>query len=330
MVPTTEPDALPDLGAADRAAGVLLGLACGDALGAPYEFGPPLGPEVPVHMHGGGPFGWSAGEWTDDTQMAVPLLVAAESARLVGEELLDRLDDVATAWVDWSRHASDVGAQTRSVIAAAVAANDISAAGLAQHAREHHYRTGRSGGNGSLMRTAPVALAYLAEADRLVEAARSVSEMTHFDPDAGDACVLWCLAIRNAVFSGELSLEAGLTFLPTPRRDLWAHRIAEAEVEEPVAFANNGWVVHALQCAWSAICRSDSAEPEFRLRTALENAVRAGGDTDTVAAIAGSLIGAGLGWSAFPADWTDVVHGWPGLTGLELAARGLAIADGAL
>ena len=41
-----------------RAAGVLLGMACGDALGAPFEFGLPLGPDFPVAMKGGGSMGW--------------------------------------------------------------------------------------------------------------------------------------------------------------------------------------------------------------------------------------------------------------------------------
>ena len=44
-------------------AGSLVGLAAGDALGAGYEFGPPLN-VIPV-MKGGGPFGWEPGEWTD-------------------------------------------------------------------------------------------------------------------------------------------------------------------------------------------------------------------------------------------------------------------------
>ena len=64
----------------DRAAGVLIGMACGDALGAGYEFGPPLGPDVPVTMTGGGSFGWAPGEWTDDTSMAIAI---AEPADLV-------------------------------------------------------------------------------------------------------------------------------------------------------------------------------------------------------------------------------------------------------
>ena len=67
----------------DRAIGVLLGTAAGDALGAPYEFGPPRGPELEVAMVGGGAFGWGPGEWTDDTSMAMAIAeVAATGADL--------------------------------------------------------------------------------------------------------------------------------------------------------------------------------------------------------------------------------------------------------
>src|SRR5690606_24040489 len=61
---------------------------------------------------------------------------------------------------------------------------------------------------------------------------------------------------------------------------------------------------------------------------AIENAVRCGGDTDTVAAIAGSLLGARWGASAVPVTWRRVVHGWPGLTVTELGLRGFAVATG--
>ena len=64
--------------------------------------------------------------------------------------------------------------------------------------------------NGSLMRTAPVALAYLDDEAGLVAAARKVSELTHYDADAGDACVLWCTAIRHAVLTGQLDVRLGL------------------------------------------------------------------------------------------------------------------------
>ena len=104
------------------------------------------------------------------------------------------------------------------------------------------------------MRTAPVALAYLDDEAALVEAARAVSELTHYDPDAGDACVLWCTAIRHAILTGKLDVRIGLGHIDIDRRDLWASRLDEAETSQPSAFAaKNGWVVAALQAAWSAI-----------------------------------------------------------------------------
>ena len=90
---------------------------------------------------------------------------------------------------------------------------------------------------------------------------------------------------------------------------------------QPSDFTNNGWVVEALQGAWSAITttpipQDDPATGVFRadhLRLALDAAVRGGDDTDTVAAIAGGLLGAVYGASAVPAEWRRVLHGWPGL-----------------
>ena len=173
------------------------------------------------------------------------------------------------------------------------------------------------------MRTAPVALAYLDDETALVEAARAVSELTHYDPEAGDACVLWCTAIRHAILTGKLDARIGLGHIPSERRDLWASRLDEAETSQPSAFAaKNGWVVAALQGAWSAIVNTpvpveDPASEVFRadrLRLALEAAVRGGGDTDTVAAIAGGLLGAAYGASAVPSRWRLALQGWPGLT----------------
>ncbi len=60
----------------DRIRGCLLGLACGDAVGTAVEF-KPRGTFPPVtDMVGGGPFGLRAGEWTDDTSMALCLVTS--------------------------------------------------------------------------------------------------------------------------------------------------------------------------------------------------------------------------------------------------------------
>ena len=93
----------------NRAAGVLVGLAAGDALGAGYEFGPAF--DGPVAMIGGGPFGWEHGEWTDDTQMA--LCIAEQAA--TGDLDLDALGD---RFIAWANEANDIGNQTRAMLSA--------------------------------------------------------------------------------------------------------------------------------------------------------------------------------------------------------------------
>ena len=66
----------------DRAAGVLLGGACGDALGVPYEFAAPPPAGVLAEMTGGGLGDFAPGEWSDDTSMAVAIAeVAARDSR---------------------------------------------------------------------------------------------------------------------------------------------------------------------------------------------------------------------------------------------------------
>ena len=299
----------------DRAAGVLLGLACGDALGAGYEFGPPLPAETPVQMKGGTGFGWAPGEWTDDTSMAVPLARVAAAGLDLRDEAV--LDDIVAQWVDWARTAPDVGIQLRAVLSK----TEPTASAVRVVAKAHHDLRGRSAGNGSLMRTAPVALAYLDDPAALAEAARLISDLTHFETDAGDACVLWCLAIRHALLFGALDLRVGLDALPADRRDLWESRFAAAETSMPSDFPHNGWVVEALQGAWSAISNTQATDATH-LRLALESAVRGGRDTDTVAAIAGGLLGARWGASAVPAPWRRIVHGWPGLTAKDLVVLG--------
>ncbi len=298
----------------DRACGVLLATAAGDALGAPYEFQPARGKEKDVAMVGGGGFGWAPGEWTDDTSMAIAIAeVAATGADLRDDAAQNA---IVERWYGWSRSAKDVGVQTSNVLGA-LGAQGVSAANAKDASRRLHERTGHTAGNGSLMRTAPVALAYLDDEAALVVAARAVSELTHFDPDAGDACVLWCCAIRHAVLTGALDVRIGLRHLDRGRRDLWSARIDAAESARPSEIPRNGWVVAALQAAWSAITTTDTGEglPADHLARGLDAAVRAGNDTDTVAAIAGGLLGAAYGASAVPAHWRRLLHGWPGLVG---------------
>lgn len=308
----------------DRACGVLLGAAAGDALGAGYEFAH-IDPDLFPEMIGGGLGGFAPGEWTDDTAQAVAIAwVAADGLDLRTPEALDR---IAQGFADWfADNPPDVGVQTRVVLS--LAGRNPSGVEMTAAARAVHEQSGRSAGNGSLMRTGPVALAYLHDPIGLVEAAMGVSALTHHQDVAQEACALWCLMIRHAVLTGEYPrFDQVAEWMPNA--DRWRELLAEAESHEPSQCTNNSWSVGALQAAWSAIANAPLAGGEYdcgQLVETLQSAIRIGGDTDTVAAIAGGLLGARWGMSAIPADWRRILHGWPGLRGRDLEELACLIA----
>lgn len=276
-------------------------------------------------MIGGGLGPYAPGEWSDDTQMAAVIALVAADRGLCDPTALDA---VVQGWLDWLHGgATDVGSQTRQVLdVVASRPGERPAPRAREAARELHPRTGRTAGNGSLMRTVPVALTFLGDPAALTTVARAVSDLTHADPLAGDACVIWCHAIRLAVLEGAMpDLAELVTALPVERRDRWAGWIAEAEERPPWDFAPNGFVVTALQAAWSAI--RHPVGDGGPLVASLTSAVHAGDDTDTVAANAGSLLGAAHGSSALPPEWLADVHGWPGLRAEDLRDLAFGVAD---
>ena len=178
-------DITRDDGLLDRAAGALVGAAAGDALGAPYEFSVP-GPGADIEMHAD--HHWELGEWTDDTAQAVGIAEVAATGSLdpvaVGQRFLDWFHD----------RPKDVGISTSAVLRAAASADDLPRAAADYFAANPR----GAAGNGTLMRTSPVALACLGDDDAVAEHATRISLVTHGDPLAAEACVLWCVAIDRA------------------------------------------------------------------------------------------------------------------------------------
>jgi ADP-ribosylglycohydrolase len=311
----------------DRAAGVLLGCAVGDALGVPFEFKPAQKfstRDLPLGMPGGGPFNFGPGEFSDDTQMSLCIArVAYDGHDVSGGDGLDR---VATAFLGWYRSGPrDVGGQVSAVLSGAAKLRHP-AAGLTARAADRFRRApGGSGGNGSLMRTSPIALRYLDDPEKMTAAARAVSALTHADPDTLNACVLWCHIIRAAVLTGDPhgGVADGLAALPEGDRARWSALLNEAAVRWPEDFPNNGWVVGAVQAAWSAVTLGLEEEGYENGITA---AVGCGKDTDTVAAIAGAVLGATFGASGIRPDWRSEVHGWMGVNGADMIRIGTKIA----
>lgn len=233
--------------------------------------------------------------------MSYPIsLIAAR-----GDDLLEHIPELIGAWRDWlAQGPRDVGVQTRNVLSGL---NSDSEEEARSTSVKFLARTGRAAGNGALMRTAPVALAYLQDINAMSTAARRVAQLTHFEDDAWQSCVLWCASIRHAILEGELEYKAGLDLLPEDAKKLWEGRIDEALDSSPRDFPNNGWTVHAFQAAIAVINTTQTA-PE-----ALLMAVKAGGDTDTLSCIVGALAGAFYGVSSLPQKWKSEVHGWPGI-----------------
>ncbi|MDP9331869.1 MAG: ADP-ribosylglycohydrolase family protein [Actinomycetota bacterium] len=303
----------------DRAAGALVGLAAGDALGAGYEFGPAF--STAPEMIGGGIGSWDSGEWTDDTQMA--LCIAEVTA--TGCVDVDAIGDHFLQWLEGGP--KDVGIQTRAVLSGAKHGRDLPASAASHF--EHNPRG--AAGNGSLMRTAPLALAHLGDDAAIEPSAMAVSQLTHGDPLAGEACVLWCIAIDRAVREGRLDgVNDGIALLPASSRDRWREIIDVAESSPPDSFSPNGFVIPAFQAAYAAICQTPIPErmPCLHLQRALERAVQIGNDTDTVAAVAGQLLGARWGASAVPLRWRRLLHGWPNYRSRDLTRLAVLSARG--
>ena len=310
----------------------MLAAAAADALGAPYEFRRPLAASAELGMTGGGVFGWKPGEWTDDTQMALALL----SPLATGNRRVDAVEENFLAW--FASEPRDVGSQIRAVLGVGPP--------LRESATQYHRLHPDGSGNGALMRIGPAALSFPGRPGQIATYARATTELTHSHVDCIDASVIWAVAIEHTIHAAPGSDERwdfaeairhALGRVPKARRQWWLQLIDEACVRPPEEFhATNGWVIHAFQAALSAIVNTpvpEGAAPCRHLIIAIEAAVRAGGDTDTVAAIAGALLGARWGATAVPLAWDSVLHGKrlygrPDLHGIDLTNMARRAANG--
>lgn len=296
-----------------RALGAVIGSAVGDALGAPFEFGPEnaFSARFPAPGHGGemcGGGGWDPGEATDDTQMAV----------LVAESLLEHggleLPDVFRRFRRWAAaEPKDIGLQTEAVLSSGDPW-DLAAA--------LHFQTNqRAAGNGALMRAAPSAV-YFAPAgrDATMDAARRLSALTHGDRAAWEGTAILHELIRVALTGADplSALPDTLTAVHPDHRGRYATVLApDWHPDQATEFNGAVW-----PCLGSAVWA-------LRTTTSYEEAVRTaidlGGDTDTVAAVTGALAGAVHGVADIPTRWTEPLHvPLPGFGGRILRATELA------
>lgn len=278
----------------ERARGALLGLACGDALGAPFEGHPAVSTAELA--------AWAAAQAplrvTDDTVLALVLAEhLAEHGCQVDQDAL--VLQFAHAWA--ADPGRGYGAGVRALFAQVLAGSPWREASAVQFGG-----TG-SLGNGAAMRVAPVGFVD-ADLSRVAEVARRTAVVTHAHPlgQVGavvQACTValaaasepgdpvdrraWCaaLALRASEYRAALSQVAALPAAATPE-------------QVAAAVGNDVEAVAAVPAALAAFL----AHPD-RPEDAIMFAVRIGGDTDTIAAMAGALAGARCGAAALPDTW---------------------------
>lgn len=289
--------------------GVLLGLAVGDALGLPWEgmtrqrvarMAPPRGEH---HL------AWGRGLCSDDTEHACmtaeALLRSAAEEQKFARSLAWRLRfwllllpagvGMATArsclklWLGFSPRHSGVF----------------------------------SAGNGPAMR-APLLGAVLGGDPQHLERLVTLStRMTHTDPIATQGALLvawatWLSAQQRPVTPAEFQTLARER-LTGPSRELWLELVQQvvtslAQGEDIATFADklglhrgvSGYMGHTVPIALHAWLRHPGDYEQ-----AVWPVVRLGGDTDTVAAIVGGMVGAGVGEEGIPPRWLDRLWEWP-------------------
>lgn len=282
----------------DRRKGTLLGLAIGDALGAAVEFRDP-GTFAPVTGYrAGGPHGLSAGEWTDDTSMA---LAMADSIGAMGWNLHDQLTRYVKWWQEGEYSVNnwcfDIGGTT------ALSLSDF------MEKRTICTDPGEDmSGNGSIMRLAPVAIKYYDYfPDRIRELsiiADDSSRTTHGSSQCRSACRVLALMLTGLIngWSKEMILSLTwpslieLQYIEPLHPKIFEVVAGSYKTKNPPDIKGSGWVVQSLEAALWAFYNSDSFED------AVLKAVNLGDDADTTGAVCGQLAGAYYGESGIPSS----------------------------
>jgi len=302
----------------DRRRGTLVGLAIGDALGAAVEFMPP-GSFAPVtEYRSGGPYGLNAGEWTDDTSMA---LAMADSIAKVGWNLHDQTERYVEWWKTGKYSVNgecfDIGITTRIALANYITTKDVLQSGDPSE---------RASGNGSIMRLAPVPIhfadRYPNQIDVISRAAEESSIATHASEQCLSAC-RYLATVLAALINGE-DREAVLAPDWKPLQQLNQIKplhplileVAQGSFRhrQPPEIKGLGWVVKSLEASLWAFHDAES------FSDALLKAVNLGDDADTTGSICGQLAGAYWGESQIP---SDLLSGLARMDLLETALAGL-------
>ena len=290
-----------------RSRATLVGLAVGDALGAPIEFLPEpqdyhiaqMGDKI-AHFHKN--YRVKKGAWTDDTEMAL----------CIADSLLENGGynsyDIMHKYLLWSTQgyrtvdggpAADIGLQTARAIER-FCDNPVIRAD-----EEKEW----SAGNGAIMRLAPIIIASK-DLDSAIELARLSCRETHNSIAAEAVTEMFATALYFALqgkdkeylathFADHLTKDSYKDFYAENKYAL----IGRAKEKDGAMLHNlGGYIVDAFAIAFWGLLNFETFEDGMLA------VLRLGGDTDTNGAIYGQLAGAYYGYEAIPEEWREGVY----------------------
>ena len=296
-----------------RFLGGLWGAVVADALGVPVEFRTraSLDADPVVDLRAFGTYQQPRGTWSDDSSLLLCTLDAYLQPTFTLSQVAARfvryLDE---AFMTPHGRVFDIGFTTRDAI-------ERLRSGCAPELAGGHAE--QDNGNGSLMRILPVALAtpYVAD-DVLADAAQRCSRLTHGHARSQLACGYYCLLARGLLLglpfqdAYHRASETALHLYAGPEwaseLPVYARVLSGSLAHLPrTDIKSTGYVVHTLEAAIWCVLSTAS------YRDAVLQAVNLGGDTDTVACIAGGLAGLLYGVDAVPLDWREALARAPEL-----------------
>ena len=263
----------------DNKLGLFLGLAIGDALGAPLEFQKANEPDnYLVEYTTGGPHNVSIGEWTDDTSMAL-----AMATSLIEKKSFDA-DDIMTKFCEWYQQGKfctrdkcfDIG---NTVYNALSSYSDS----IKQNQFLQPYRGMTSedtSGNGALMRMAPVII-FAKDLDQAKILAVQQTLLTH----GSELCVKYSTMLAEELYTGKAIEKYSQYKLPD--------NVKREEV------MSGGFVKETYEAAWWAFSTTNNFED------CIIKAVNRGHDADTTGAVAGMIAGRYYGYRNIPEHFKE-------------------------
>ena len=279
----------------NRLKGCMLGLTIGDAMGAPVEFMKRGTFEPITGYRSGGKFRLNAGEWTDDTAMALCL---AQS--LIDSNGFDPIDQL-NKYLEWI----DTGYM--SCTGKMVGLGKTCWRSLFNYRRKGQpytdIKSEKFSGNGSLMRLAPICIYYANNLDLAVHYAALSSKTTHGSPIAVDCCRYFAYVIlklvhgveKDTLFSDSFVSDVHKYFTDEPLHEALNSIIQCEYISKGVdEIQSSGYVIHSLEAALWSFYHTNTFEE------AILKSVNLGDDADTVGAITGQLVGAYYGVDGIP------------------------------